>query len=88
MHMYLQLDFLLLLVKTVIAPFPDCMATLQNIGNGQRNALIELYFHRSFTSMEIVGALLPLHGILYGKITGHQQIESLWGILHKQCVNF
>ena len=56
----------------VIVLYPDWMAALQNIENGQRDDLIELYFRRSFTSMEIVGALLSLHGILYGKITGNQ----------------
>ena len=63
MHMNLQLGVLLLLSKTVIAPLPDYAAALMNIENGQRDNLIEMYFHKSFTSMEIVGALLTLHGI-------------------------
>ena len=58
MHMNLQLGVLLLLSKTVIAPLPDYTAALMNIENGQRDNLIEMYFHKSFTSMEIVGSII------------------------------
>ena len=58
MHMNLQLGVLLLLSKTVIAPLPDYAAALMNIENGQRDNLIEMYFHKSFTSMEIVGSII------------------------------